>query len=61
MPWPSKIPSPFNKRKGPDGKTHEGWCAIFEGDCCSCSGRSRQRPPKPEPLSGAPKRQLEDA
>ncbi len=25
-----KILSPFTKRLGPDGKVHEGWCAIFE-------------------------------
>ena len=36
--------SPFTKRKGPDGKTHEGWCAIFEGDCCSCDDDGRKDP-----------------
>jgi hypothetical protein len=31
-----KIISPFTKRLGPDGKIHEGWCAIFQRECCSC-------------------------
>ena len=30
------IISPFEKRLGPDGKVHEGWCAIFLHECCSC-------------------------
>jgi hypothetical protein len=31
-----RIISPFTKRIGPDGEIHEGWCAIFEHECCSC-------------------------
>jgi hypothetical protein len=30
------IASPFVKRVGPDEKVHEGWCAIFLHECCSC-------------------------
>jgi hypothetical protein len=34
--------APFIKRVGPDGKMHEGWCAIFEkGRCCSCKDDRR--------------------
>jgi hypothetical protein len=61
---PSGITSPFNKRLGPDGKTHEGWCLIFKGECCSCDDDGRRRGRRrPVPLSGAPaaKRHLEDA
>lgn len=36
--------SPFFKRQGPDGKTHEGWCCIFKGEGCSCAGNGRKRP-----------------
>jgi hypothetical protein len=57
--------SPFTKRQGPDGKIHEGWCAIFEGECCSCGDddRKRLRRQRPGPLSGAPpaKKHLEEA
>jgi hypothetical protein len=38
-----KILSPFTKRQGPDGLTHEGWCAIFERECCSCRDRRSGR------------------
>lgn len=31
-----RIVSSFVKRVGPDGKVHEGWCAIFLHECCSC-------------------------
>lgn len=30
------IISSFKKRQGPDGRVHEGWCAIFLHECCSC-------------------------
>jgi hypothetical protein len=30
------ITSPINKRVGPDGKIHEGWCPIFLCECCDC-------------------------
>jgi hypothetical protein len=57
--------SPFTKRKGRDGKIHEVWCAIFEGECCSCDDDSRKDPDTNDsgPLSGAPaaKKHLEEA
>ena len=57
--------SPFTKRQGPDGQFHEGWCAIFRGECCSCDDDSRKSPrrQRPGPLSGAPavKKHLEEA
>jgi hypothetical protein len=57
--------SPFTKRQGPDGKIHEGWCAIFRGEGCSCDGDNRTRPrrQRPGPLSGTPaaKKHLEEA
>jgi hypothetical protein len=31
-----RIISAFTKRQGPDGGVHEGWCAIFEREACSC-------------------------
>jgi len=60
---PNGIISPFFKRRGPDGKIHEGWCAIFKGDCCSCDNDGRKKRRRPEPLSGAPaaKKELEEA
>jgi hypothetical protein len=30
------IVSPFKKRLGPDGAVHQGWCPIFEHECCCC-------------------------
>ena len=55
--------SPFTKRQGPDGKIHEGWCAIFEREACSCDdGRKRPQRRRPGPLSGAPAaKKLEEA
>jgi hypothetical protein len=40
-----RILNPLQKRLGPDGKIHEGWCAIFERECCSCrdDGKGRRR------------------
>jgi hypothetical protein len=38
-----KIISPFTKRQGPDGLIHEGWCAIFEYECCSCRNDRKGR------------------
>jgi hypothetical protein len=38
-----KIISPFTKRLGPDGAVHEGWCAIFLLQCCSCKDDGRGR------------------
>ena len=38
-----KIISPHIKRLGPDGNIHEGWCAIFERDCCSCKRPGRRK------------------
>ena len=38
-----RILSPFVKRFGPDGRIHEGWCAIFERECCSCKDDGRRR------------------
>jgi hypothetical protein len=58
--------SPFTKRPGPDGKLHEGWCAVFEGECCSCDDDDRRRRTRrPRPLSGGevqqPQNELEEA
>ena len=67
MRKPSGIISPFIRREGPDGRIHEGWCAIFEGECCSCGNDDRRRHQRrPGPLRGAPavkaaKRHLEEA
>jgi hypothetical protein len=36
-----RIESSFTKREGPDGQVHEGWCAIFEHECCSCRDRGK--------------------
>jgi hypothetical protein len=36
-----RIISPFIKRQGPDGRVHEGWCAIFEHCSCSCRDDGR--------------------
>jgi hypothetical protein len=57
--------SSFNtKRQGPDGKIHEGWCAIFAGEGCSCNDddHKKLRRRRPGPLSGAPpaKKHLEE-
>jgi hypothetical protein len=38
-----RILNPFQKRLGPDGKIHEGWCAIFECECCSCRDDGKRR------------------
>ena len=35
---------PFTKRQGPDGKIHEGWCAIFAGEMCSCDDEVARGP-----------------
>jgi hypothetical protein len=35
------VASPFVKRVGPDGRTHEGWCQIFLHECCSCRPEGR--------------------
>jgi hypothetical protein len=55
--------SSFTKRQGPDGKIHEGWCAVFAGEDCSCDdSRKKPRRQRPGPLSGAPpaKKHLEE-
>jgi hypothetical protein len=46
------LRSPFVKRIGPDLRVHQGWCAIFLHECCSCGdeggggGRGRRRGPR---------------
>jgi hypothetical protein len=35
------IISPHSPRMGPDEKVHQGSCAVFEGDCCSCGNDGR--------------------
>jgi hypothetical protein len=60
-----RIISPFVKRVGPDGKVHEGWCAIFLHECCSCrpDGRGRGKRTRKDDGGGtkvkAPKRKRE--
>jgi hypothetical protein len=38
-----RILNPIHKRLGPDGNIHEGWCAIFERECCSCRDDGKGR------------------
>jgi hypothetical protein len=49
-----KIRSPHTKREGPDGLIHEGWCAIFTRDCCSCRDEGRRSGPRRRPRGPGP-------